>query len=385
MSHPYSHLLSAALAAIALGVALGVKAEQVEYTATSAESAASYVEAVRAAEERHGAQSEQVVAPLLALANALAQSGHHEEAVPLYQRAVTIMRSQYGVFDVRQQDALKALAGSLTAMNRVSEAQDLLIYRAHVAERTYGEGSPQIVPTLCDLGDFFSEVGKAPEAHMTFNAALSIIGAGRSSMDPIIVEPLRGIARTYMRRMSYPGEWRILIAKDKQLRRDGEHALQRALRIVEADPNALTPATRIETLLQMGDWYQIAKSPREALPYYQRAWQLIRATPDLPASVSDALNVPLRVYYPMPGFVAQAPSRSGDVQSHHVRIEFNVDPDGAVSDARIVAHDTRDRYANAVLEAIRVSRFRPKFVDGEPVATPKIVYRESFWTAKTEE
>ena len=58
--------------------------------------------------------------------------------------------------------------------------------------------------------------------------------------------------------------------------REGEDALQRALRILDADPSATTPETRIETLIQMGDWYQIKKSPREALPYYQRAWQLIR-------------------------------------------------------------------------------------------------------------
>ena len=45
-----------------------------------------------------------------------------------------------------------------------------------------------------------------------------------------------------------------------------------------ADPEA-SPQTRIETLLQMGDWYQIKKLPREALPYYQRAWQVICAEP----------------------------------------------------------------------------------------------------------
>ena len=78
---------------------------------------------------------------------------------------------------------------------------------------------------------------------------------------------------------------------------EGEEALKRALRIVEADPEA-SPQTRIETLLQMGDWYQIKKLPREALPYYQRAWQLSRTAPYPPSSASTALDVPVRVYYP---------------------------------------------------------------------------------------
>jgi hypothetical protein len=59
--------------------------------------------------------------------------------------------------------------------------------------------------------------------------------------------------------------------------------------------------------------------------------------------------------------------------------------DGAVRDARIVDHDTRDQYARDVLKAVRYSRFRPKSVDGHPVATTGITYRQVFWTAKPRE
>jgi tetratricopeptide (TPR) repeat protein len=378
---PSSNLLSAAIAALMLGFSICAAAdERAEHAPAQHESSsiAAYDEAVRAAEQQHGARSEQVVAPLVALANAFARMGHHEEAIVPLQRAISIMRSQYGVFDVRQQDALKGLANSLVAVGRESEAEDLMIYRAHIAEKTYGEGSPKIIPPLCDLGDFFSEIGKAPEAHMTFNAALSIIGAGESMNDPIVIEPLRGIARTYMRRMSYPDGWRILAAKDRELRRDGEHALKRALRIVEADPSAVRPQTRIETLLQMGDWYQIKSAPSEALRYYERAWQLIRTTPNLPSSVRDALNVPLRVYYPTPSIVAHVPAQAREAESQYVQVELTVAADGSVMDAHIVSHDTRERYARDILDAVRNSRFRPKFVDGKTVAASGITYREVF-------
>ena len=94
---------------------------------------------------------------------------------------------------------------------------------------------------------------------------------------------------------------------DSSLTPEGEEALKRALRIVEADPEA-SPQTRIDTLLQMGDWYQIKKLPREALPYYQRAWQLSRTAPYPPSSASTTLNVPVRVYYPQPQIVAHVPA-----------------------------------------------------------------------------
>ena len=71
-----------------------------------------YAEALRLAERNSGPESERVLAPLLGVGKTFARSGHHLEAVPQLQRALAIERSQYGVFDLRQQDSLKTLAAS---------------------------------------------------------------------------------------------------------------------------------------------------------------------------------------------------------------------------------------------------------------------------------
>ena len=376
---------------------------------------AAYAEAVRSAEQHGGRETQRVLAPLTGLGTTRARAGHHHDAIPLLQRAVAITRAQFGMFDLRQQDMLETLAGSLTALDRQPEAQDAMTYRVRAAEKTYGEGSPKVIPLLCDLGNWFAEIGKQPEARMTFQVALNIAGTTDSLNAPVIVEPLRGIARAYMLRASYPDSWRkppypklgcglpyaVLPPECKNpaafdaegfnieprtLNQEGEEALKRALRILEADPGQ-EPQTLIETLIQMGDWQQIKKSPREALTYYERAWQLIRTTPNLPDSAATALNVPLRVYYPTPQIVAHVPTMAAavDTESHYVETEFTVAADGSVHDARLVAHDTRDRYARDVLKAVRDSRFRPKFVDGKAVAATRIAYRQVFWLAKPRE
>jgi TonB family protein len=377
---------------------------------------AAYAEAVRSAEQHGGGDTQRILAPLTGLGTTFARAGHHQDAVPLLQRAVAISRAQFGMFDMRQQDVLKTLAGSLTALDRQSEAQDAMVYRVRIAEKTYGEGNPKNIPWLCDLGNWFADIGKTPEARMSFYTALNIVGTTESLNAPIIVEPLRGIARAWMLRPSYPDTWRMpprptlcpslefntlpppgctaprrdtigrLAVEPRKLHKEGEDSLKHALRIVESDPDS--PAqTRIETLIQMGDWYQIKESPREALPYYQRAWQLIRATPKLPESVATALNVPVRVYYPTPQIVANVPKQvaAADTRSQYVQLEFTVTADGSVRDARIVGQDTRDRYARDVLEAVADSRFRPKFVDGQAVDATGITYREVFWTGKPRE
>jgi TonB family protein len=438
MDRPHPYPLGAVVAAIAVGFAICAAAAPVErsspltefsQSATAPESSddstaltasgdasleasqyaaaeAAYSQALRVAEQHDGVESENVIAPLLGLGNTLARSGHHEEAVHRLQRALALQRAQYGLFDLRQMDTLKTLAGSLTALNRTDEAQELMFYRARAAERAYGEGDPRVVPSLCDLGNWYAETGKTPEARATFLAAMNNIAARLAGNHPLMVEPLRGMARAYMLRPSYPDRWRRppsppgcsmvgaeckppfrmdktgkLIVEPRELNREGEYALQWALRLLDEDPNA-SAQTRIETLIQMGDWYQIKKSPREALPYYQHAWQLIRLAPGQSGSAATALDQPLRVYYPTPQIVANVPAVAPEeTRSHHVQVEFTVAADGSVKDARIVNHDTRDRYAQDILSAVRASRFRPKLVDGEAVATPAVTYREVFWTA----
>lgn len=418
MDRPHLYLLKAAAVAITVCFTICAAAAEPEDALTASGDAAlkanqyaaaeaAYTEALQLAEKQGGPDSERLLAPLVGLGRTLAASGHHHEAVPRLQRALTMERAQHGLFGVRQQDTLKLLADSLTALDRLPDAQDLMVYRVRVAEKAYGEGDPKVVPLMCDLGDWFAENGKHREARMTFGVALNIVTSTRSVNDLIIVEPLRGLARTYMRRQSYPDAWlypptmpacsapgsgrgqecftprvdaegrRIIGAR--KLGREGEFALQRALKIVEADLGASNQA-RIETLIQLGDWYQIKKSPREALSYYQRASQLIRATPDLSPSADTRLDVPVRVFYPTPQIVAHTPA-TPETQSHYVQIEFTVAADGSVSDARVVDHDTRDRYVDDILDAMRTARFRPKFVDGQAVATPGVSYREVFYTA----
>ena len=377
--------IRAAVAAIAAGFTLCASAVGPAEPASSVE-----IEAALA-EHPSGDEGERTISALLRLAKARAEAGHHQEAIPLLQRALTITRAHYGLFDLRQQDVLKDLAVSLTAVERVPEAKDLMIYRVRTAEKAYGEGNPKVIPAVCDLGDWFAEVGMSAEARMAYYMALNIVGTTDSLNAPIIVEPLRGIARTRMREQSYPESklrrslgpmlgapiGSTLRSGRVSLNREGEEALKRALRIVEADPEA-SPQTRIETLLQMGDWYQIKKLPREALPYYQRAWEVSHAEPHPPSSVSTTLSVPVRVYYPTPQIVSDEPAVRAE--ENYVQVEFTVAADGSVHDARIVDRDTSERYAQEIFEAVQASRFRPKFVDGQAVEVAGVTYREVFWT-----
>ena len=72
------------------------------------------------------------------------------------------------------------------------------------------------------------------------------------------------------------------------------------------------------------------------------------------------------------------PADHADV--HRVHVGFAVMADGSVTDAQLLEHDTTNQYAEDILRAVRAARFRPKFVDGEPVSTPALSHTEVFRT-----
>lgn len=359
---------------------------------------AAYGEALQLAERRSSPRSANLLGPLRGMGYALAGSERHADAVLYLERAVATSRASRGVFDLSQSEILQQLAASLTALGRTTEAEGHMLYTLRVAEKAYGEGDPRVVPAFCDLGEWFSDTGRPREARMTFQVALNIVESSVGSNDLAAVPPLRGLAGTYMRGEPNAKSVRLPKVPDalanvnsaagrfvarRTFHEYSEQALQRALQILDAHPQA-SRQTLIDTLIQMGDWFQIQKASQQALPYYQRAARLIAAEPSQTDAASQ-LGFPVRVYYPTPYMVSRnlalPPS---EAEMHYVQVEYTVDADGSVSNARVVAHDTTDRYVGDILDAFRAARFRPKFVDGQPVATPALSHREVFRTASAE-
>jgi tetratricopeptide (TPR) repeat protein len=353
-----------------------------------------YREAVNVGEQRVGLHSIELVRPLQGLGETLGNMGRHEAALGYLERAVAIIRSHLGVFDPSQQKLLRISADNLMALGRDAEAEEKMLYTLHVAENTYGEGDPRIVPTLCEAGDWFSLVGKPREARMILQVALNIVESRLDRNHVAAVVPLRGIATSYVRELTIPeAKPRVrgpstlsrytsteLGREPKDPRRlnpNAERSLKRAVQLLEMDPE-LHQHALVDTLIQLGDLLQIKQAPDEALPLYKRAWNLQRDKPD-PAS--SQLDKPVRLYYPVPLFVSLNLMLSAEeIERHFVEVEFNVESDGSVLDAKIVEHDTTKRYANDILDAIRSSRYRPKFVEGAPTSVTAMRYRETFTT-----
>lgn len=357
-------------------------------------------EALQIVELQGRAASPKLIGPLRGLGYTLAAHGQHEQAAAYLERALLISRRNYGLFDSGQQGLLRQLAESLSHEGRADEAERHMNYLQQIGERIYGRRDPRLVDTLCTIGDWYADTGNFSIARAKYREALEIVEEKLGENDLAAIQPLRALARSYTKELYYAslglkteslermpqdadgsGEPRTL--NPRFLSSDGEKALARALKIAEArnDPPS---DVLIATLVQMGDWFQVKHQPERALPLYRRAASLAAGAPDhAHASEPAPLSFPVRVYYPTPLLAtrnAMLPPQM--VEETFVEVEFTVTGAGDVADARITERNGTSRQASQALQAIRAARFRPKFVNGEPVETPGLTNREVFRVRK---
>jgi TonB family protein len=375
-----------------------------------------FTESLQTVEQHAGGASAKLLEPLRGLGYTLAAAGRHNEAVPPLERAVLIDRRSYGLYDIGQQSLLRQLAESLSKLGRRDEAERHIMYLLQLSERVYGRRDPRQVPILCFVGEWRADAGDFVGARAIYRHALSLVDQKLGPNDPAAVEPLRALAASYTQEVYYStlgirsqgprmptdadgasNESKLL--NPRYLGNEGADMLERAMKILEAQP-ASAHDTLVATLIQTGDWYQIKHQPERALPYYRRAAALNAtlsgatgvppaptATPTTMTAAATAepapLSFPVRVYYPSPTRVTRTmllPSEQ--VNERFVEVQFTVTNSGEVSDAKVTDASGTPREVSETLQAIRAARFRPKFVNGEPVATTGMTNREVFRTRK---
>ena len=381
-------------APVPLAEALGLLGNAQLRNADLAGAEASFEEALEIVERSEGRASGLTLMPLRGLGFTFAAGNRHEEAIPYLDRALLISHRTHGLFHEGQQSILRQLANSLTHTGQPLVAERHVKYMLQVGERRYGQDDPKIVPLMCQVGDWHAEVGSFDTARRHYRDAIRLIEDQLGKKNVAIVLPLRRLAASFPKELDFrakgfiePHEARGLDSppmlprreNPRYLSREGQRALLRALDVLEALPDA--PQTLLsETLIELGDWYQFRQDPKKALHYYRQAAVVLEELKrTAPQATQDPLAFPVRVYFPVPSVIARGNRLFADQREEaFVQLEFDVLADGTVANAIVTGSNTYQRHVSEILDAIRDARFRPKFVDGEPVETTAMSFREVY-------
>ena len=370
---------------------------------------AAYARALRLVEEQQGSSSRRLLAPLQGLALTYQAAGQHDAAAALLERAVAISRRADGLFNPQQRELLRPLEDSLVALGRFQEADRDQVYEFRVSEHQFGPSDPRLLPALERLADWYTATGRNMQARATWQRVLTISADRRSPSLAGALAALRGVANTYrldyqngpeavedsVPRTGQAGFHSDVSERDAFGRRiqrgaDGEYRLESqgkemleaALKLAErAQPPA--PRAVAAVLVDLGDWHLIAERPDRARPLLVRAASLLPGAGSVAEGTAHPLSYPVQLLYrPPPAARRLRDQPAAVVTEVFATAEFTVTADGRVKDVRIVEGDANETQGASFKTALGKAIYRPRFADGEPVATENVRVRETFRTMK---
>ncbi|MGE0029882.1 MAG: tetratricopeptide repeat protein [Steroidobacteraceae bacterium] len=365
---------------------------------------ANYVKSLEVLEATQGISSRRLIVPLAGLGAVYAATDQHTLAAQLLDRAIAVSRRSNGLFNLAQLPLLEQVADSRYAINDFNGVERERLYTLKIAEQNFGYDDERTLPAILKLADFYEELREYIAARLMYLRARDIAMKESAGYSPMAVRSLVGIARTH--RLQYtmdpqtlesqqPGRDPItgeivryngeVIGKsydDSRVPppaadRNGLRAAQLALELLRATPDPPRNLL-LQTLIELGDWYQSTSRPAIALPYYTEAAALLAAAPD--EGLGNPLLVPRMIYYKPPISAQRGLNTlTGQYIIRKAFFSFDVTEAGETENITVVKTDMSDAQLSHSRRSISRAIYSPRFVDGKPVATQGVSFTADWY------
>ncbi len=388
-----------ALAAHAQEGATAAEREAVQAAADRVE-ATEYLEAintveavVEAIEQRSSRYDLALVRPLVVLGDALAGVGDTDGAFGSYDRALHIARVGLGLHHPSQVHVVYRQAALLAKLGNRRTANARHEYAYNVLLRSYGGDSPQLLPGLFALADWYLSNYSIFNARLLYEHAADVATEHLPADHGARIRALRSVAATYRDERFPPFYTRdgrqqgnsVGSYAGFQYRRSpyspsvnsfskGERALIEVVNIVQA--KEAPGETVAAAMLELGDWFLMFDKQRRAVALYRRTWELLA---DHPALQARAFEAPTALYLPLPADPTKPEHALEETAlSGVVELSVDIDERGVVTQIDTLRSEPKDLMDFKVRRAARRARYRPAFDGTEPRGTEDVRITHAF-------
>ncbi len=359
---------------------------------------AAYRDAIKVLDE-NGPYFAQSSETLYGLGIELQKRGYHEQALDTLGRAMHVNRVNNGLHSFSQAPMLSSIITSHKALNQFEDVTVDYYRLLNLHLRTLDPADPALLAVRNELALWHVDAyqmdnSSARVDHLT--SAQSLINAAIDGLPPhpdtqASIKLLRTAALVSFYFSQHEGDdWTSAIdsqysaSADKvhylapvrtatlssTSYRQGRHAHEQIIALTEADPNA-TDEQKISAYVEAADWQLMFKHTDQAMAYYQQAQALIAKT-DRQQALTDAWFAEPEV---LPALRTE--NSNQDIARLDIIAQLDVSKTGSPSRIKILDPPAEKNRSlrRAAMKAIKNSRFRPRFVNGEPVSTPGSVIK----------
>lgn len=392
------------------------------------QSIAHYERQIREREAEHGVYDPATGEYLLAVGLVHQQAGNHSEAVRAFNRALQIKRVNEGLHGAGQVIILEQLLKSNIAAAAWEEVDRNYHQLLWVHKRNYDLGDPRLLPVIDMVGRWKlkaykedlledSAIRTLGESEKLFSGVIAILQSQYGEHDPRLIDPLYGRALTnyqyaievanapqeefhgvgsptrtqvICRTIPTPngGARRICntirvpdptyyasqssnqdFAVAQRIATVGR-SLKQIVEIHETRPD-LSVASHARALAHLADWRLLRGKRMTAYENYKTAYRLLADAGDQEALISELFGAPRH----LPALRLPLPQVDKKLEEEKktttVLASFDVSGNGRPKNIRIIESDPENATSarRRAKKTIRARLYRPRFENGEPVAT----------------
>jgi tetratricopeptide (TPR) repeat protein len=320
-----------------------------------------YLEAIDLVEAAEGEFSITLVDPYRGLGRAYIKAARYPEAIAVLESAQHVSQRNLGLFNVEQAPLIDDITTAYLGLGDTVEARKMQLERLDNAVRRFGADDARVIPYRYQLADYYQRSRLTLSAREQYEEVLKSQEAQVGAMHPGLLTPLRQLVRI-----------------DLATAQNEEQAARTKLVEVLEGNTDIDPVERGLSLATLGDWAIVANDPVAAGDYYAQAWAALSAKPDLDVAAFFAKPVPIDFVAPLNAVDRAA--RSRPYSWAQIVFNFEVSADGRPFNVETVGRQGGEpnlietRYNRRLREA----HFRPRIVDGRPVATGNVQFTHYF-------
>jgi len=312
------------------------------------------LEAIAIVEETEGEYSSTLIEYYRGLGRTYIKSGQYQQAIVTLEQAQHISQRHLGLFNIEQAALLDDITTAYLGLGNTVEAQNTQLERLDNAIRRFGVGDPRVIPFRYTLAKYYEQSRLPDSAREQYQEVLTAQETRLGASDAELMAPLREIVAL---------DLVVAQGEDSQQR-------DRLAALLDANTDA-SPVERGLSLALLGDWALVRGDVQAADDYYRQAWSTLSTNPQL--DTARYFSKPAMLDFVPPLSPVDRNERSRPYTWAEVVLEFDVSAQGVPSDVRVVTRDPQ----TAALQTrynrrLRETHFRPRLVDGEPVATTNV-------------
>lgn len=322
-----------------------------------ADAEVNYLRAIDLSEDADGTLALTLVEPYQALGRVYLDERRFGEAITVFEHARDLNQRHLGLFNVEQTPLIDDVTLAYLGLGDTLAARELQLDRLDNAVRRFGADDPQVIPYHNHLAEYYASSRMRTSAREQYERILEIQESRAAPDDPVLLATLRRLAGIEL------------------LLGDDDDAKTRLDEFLQANADAVT-VERSLSLALLGDWALVDEDFVLAADYYQQAYAAMQATGE--GDPDQVFANPRMIDFFPPLTRVDLNRRSRPWTWGSIELAFDLSAEGRAWDVRIVAVEPAGIVESAYHRRLRETHFRPRLVEGAPVAVNDVRFTHFF-------